>query len=249
MRNVVPLLLPGLLLALPTGASAQEGAEAVVARAIQAHGGEDRLAQVHADRVGSEGTFYHGDKAIPFTAETVVQLPGRFKNTIRYKDGDRQVVWVQVLDGDRCWSSVNGQVQPADARAADELREAVYRDRVIKLITLRKDAAQFRLTSLGNSEVGNRAAVGVRVESRGHRDVRLYFDKVSGLLLKVEHTALDGGGREVLQEEVVGAYKEFNGVKRPTGVVAYRDGRKSMEAKVTEVKTFDKFPEGEFPRP
>ena len=41
----------------------------------------------------------------------------------------------------------------------------------------------YPLTGAGEAKVNDRPAVGVKVTARGHRDVTLYFDKESGLLL------------------------------------------------------------------
>jgi hypothetical protein len=46
--------------------------------------------------------------------------------------------------------------------------------------------------------------VGVRVQSNGHRDIDLYFDKESGLLVKTESRILDKAQQEVVLEQGVG---------------------------------------------
>src|SRR5436853_6227629 len=82
------------------------------------------------------------------------------------------------------------------------------------------------LSALDETKVDGKPAVGVRVKSKGHRDVQLYFDKSSGLLVKRQYKVLDpGSGQEVSQEVVFGDYQDKDGVKHYRKIAAYRDGK------------------------
>jgi len=83
-----------------------------------------------------------------------------------------------------------------------------------------------QLSALGEIKVEGKPAVGVRVASKGHKDVNLYFDKQNGLLVKIEHRTVDfQSGQEVNEERVLTEYKDVDGRKLP-GRVEVRYGDK-----------------------
>ena len=124
----------------------------------------------------------------------------------------------------------------------------LHAENVQTLVPLLRDKA-YRLHALGEMKVGGRPAVGVRVESRGHKDVNLYFDKKTGLLAKVERRALDDAGKEVTEESFCSGYKDVGGVKLPMKVVVQHDGKKFLEMEFSEYRFLDKLDDSEFARP
>ena len=76
--------------------------------------------------------------------------------------------------------------------------------------------------------------------------VKLYFDKESGLLVRTEQLLDDGNGKEIRQETAYIGFRDLGGYKRPVKMVAFREGKKVMEAELVEVKYFDKFEDAIF---
>lgn len=249
MRKLLPCTLAaGLVLALAASARAQDGARAVIEKAIKAHGGEAQLAKLRADRVEAKGTVYLNDMQVPFTATTLVQLPGQFKNTMRIALKNGPATVVQVLNGDKGWVSVNGQVREAEGKELAQMKDMMYLDRVVRLTTLLQDKG-YELQAAGESKVNDRPAVGVLVKSQGHKDVQLFFDKDSGLLVKTEHQVTNERQKEVRQEELYSDFRDLGGFRRPMKVVAYQDGKKTMEGELTDVKYVDRLADTEFGKP
>src|SRR5207245_7581024 len=97
------------------------------------------------------------------------------------------------------------------------------------------------ISTIDPIDVDGKPAVGVLVKPKGHREVKLYFDKTSGLLVKREHRLLDpSSGKEILQEVVFSDYQEKDGLKHYRKIVASRDHKKVIDARVTELALFDK---------
>src|SRR5262249_28497899 len=93
-------------------------------------------------------------------------------------------------------------------------------------------------------------AVGVLVKPKGRRDVRLHFDKASGLPVKREQQVLDpSSGKEVQQEVVFSDYQEKDGLKLYKKIVALRKGKKLMSTWVAEVEFFEKLDAKVFTKP
>jgi hypothetical protein len=249
MRNAPrPAWAAGLLLALAAPAPAREEPRAVVERAVAAHGGQDRLARVRADKVKVRGKFFVGGRETEFTAETTVQLPAQFKNVMHFTADGKEHTLVQVLNGDDGFVTLDGQPQKLPPAALAEMRETMQVDRAVRLVPLLSDPA-FTLAALGEAKAGDRPAVGVKVTARGRKELRLYFDKETALLVKTEHVLDDGQGKEVRQEEFYGDFRDLGGYRRPVRVTAFRDGKKIMEAELTDAKYLDRVDEAEFAKP
>jgi hypothetical protein len=87
------------------------------------------------------------------------------------------------------------------------------------------------------------------VQVKGRKEMRLYFDKETGLLTKTEHLLADEKGKEIRQEEYYSDFKEFEGFRRPAKMLALRNGAKVMEAQLIDVKYADKIDDSEFDKP
>src|SRR5262249_8962535 len=132
------------------------------------------------------------------SGETWVQLPQRFKTVLRVQ-GDRSVTLVQVLNGDSAWVTVDGQPQKVEPTALAEMHNAFAGQRALRLVALLQDRT-LMLTLLPEARVNDRPADVVRVVGRDQKDLRLYFDRETGLLVKAEYLLTDGAGKEQRQE-------------------------------------------------
>ena len=117
---------------------------------------------------------------------------------------------------------------------------------VVRLLPLLKDKG-FELSPIGEVQVAGKPAVGVRVSKKGAKDVSLFFDKTSGLMVKVEHRATDANsGQEVAEERIVLEYQQVAGAPAAKKVLMNRDGKKFMEVEILEIKFPDTIDENEF---
>jgi hypothetical protein len=231
-------------------AAAEDKPREIIERAIKAHGGQNKLERITCDKVKAQGVMHIGDDDVPFTTETFVQLPGQFKSTVVATQNDRKRTIVQILNGDKTSVTVDGQPIKVTAASDLEMRENMHLERAVRLVPLLTDKA-FELAALEETKVNDQPANSVRVSMKGHKDLRMYFDKETNLLMKTEHMLEEPKeGKEFKQEEYYGDFKDLGGgFTRPTRITVYRDGKKIMEAKLTEVKYLEKIPETEFTKP
>jgi len=135
-----------------------------------------------------------------------------------------------------------------DAETLAGIKEQMYRKSFDRLFPL-LDLKDLTLTLVGETTVGDRQAIGVQVSSPKHQEVTLYFDKASGLLVKLSLKQKNASGQEVLREEQFSDFKSFGGVKQGTKQTTYADGRKIIEGKVVELKFSAKTDDSLFARP
>src|SRR5262249_43300801 len=151
-------------------------------------------------------------------------------------------------DGTKGWVKANDQLMELNDKLLDEMKEAVYLNQLGRLVFLKDKSVE--LSPLGEVKVNDRPAVGVRIVSKGHRDLNLYFDKETGLMAKMERQAFDTMTQQMVQEErIMQEYQVVDGMKVAKKVRVNRDGKKFMEAEVLEVKFSDKLDDSEFAKP
>jgi hypothetical protein len=248
MRTCVTTLVVAGLLFTATPVRAQADARAIVDRAVKAHGGQDVLNKVKAEKVKAKGTLFFEGVSVPYTVETAIVLPGQFRNEMKVTVLGEETTEVMVLNGDKAWVTHNGQPQPVDEKVRAEMEETKYADQVTMLTPL-FDTKRFQLAALGEMKVHDRPVLGVKVSAKGHRDIELYFDKETGLLAKVKRMALNPNMVAALQEEYWSDYKDTAGVKRPMKFQVYQDGKLSGEGELTEVKYPDQIDRSLFEKP
>jgi hypothetical protein len=224
-------------------------ARAIIARAIEAQGGETNLAKQRSVRM--KGTYRRFDDNTQETAlvswEQITQLPDRLKSIQRVEMDGQKVSMTVVFKGDQGWSIMNGQIQDIDKQMIASTKEDLYADEVSTLLPLKRK--EYHLSVLAEAMVNGRPAVGVKVSAKGHQDVRLFFDKESGLLVKRVRRVADGTGGRGTQEEFFSEYKETDRVKLPRKLVTFWKGKKVAEGNITEVQFLQKIEDTEFDKP
>jgi hypothetical protein len=253
MRRIVCL---GVILALAAAGAgrAEEKSESkqVIDKAVKAVGGEDKLAKVKAFTFKMKGKFYGMGEGIDYSGEVAVQLPDKSRVKI---DGDlngtKVTFFEQVVNGDKVWlkefMKETEEVKNKDKLA--EVKETIFADRVTSLYPLVKEK-EFKLEPLGEVKVDDKPAIGVRVSLKGHRDINLFFSKESGLLVKSERPVKDEmTDKEVTQETLYSDYKEVDGVKHAMKLVINRDGKKYVDAAVSDLEIKDKLDDKDFAKP
>ena len=238
-----------LLVALGSvnGATAQEDVKAVLEKAVKAHGGKENLAKMNMLHSKSKGTIdlFGG---LSFEQESTSNLPKQFKETISLEiNGTKQSI-ITVFDDGKAWANINGETKDVDDKTIEQIKEA---SNLMQLGSLRfvgnKD---YTVTPLGESKVDGKDVIGVKVTRSGFRDASLYFAKDTGLLSKIENQTYDTATmRDAAEERLILDYQEVGGAKIAKKVLVRRNGKKFMEAEVTEVKVLDKVAPDEFTKP
>src|SRR5262249_61896715 len=109
---VLPARAAARLLGWARRAAAEDDPRGIIEKAVRAHGGAERIAQLTAVRMKVRGTLYLGKEGVPFSGETAAQLPDRLKNTLAFElEGKKQDV-KQVVNGDKAAVTINGQPLP-----------------------------------------------------------------------------------------------------------------------------------------
>ncbi len=244
MRLVLLPFLAALMLAPMVGRARAEDPKAVVEKAIAAYGGEEKVARLAVRHSKNKGMLLIGS-GIPFSIETFVQLPGCLRNNIEIELNGQKVAVVEALRDGRAWSAPG----PLRERKPAELKSNLFLFRVLSLTPLLKDQS-LQLSALDDADVEGKPALGIKIASEGQHEIRLWFDKGTGLLAKTERTVFDEGAkRDVQQEEIWSDYRPIDGIPTAMKQEWRRGGKKLVEIEVVDAKYPDKIDAREFVEP
>jgi hypothetical protein len=226
-----------------------QAARRIIQQAVIAHGGRDGLAKSAGAYVSrGKGTMYPAD-GVPrsFTFEYSHQdfTHTRLEMHIAFKDG--YIPSIRVLNGAAGWEQQGTNRHDLSAAEFKQARQGAYESKVRLLYPLLEEPG-FTPAPLGKSLLGAHEAVGVSVACARQPEVRLYFDKATGLLLKSE-AAETLQGRTVVREEFYGNYQDVMGRKYPMDVTFVLDGRKYLEIRTEEMQPLSGIDPAKFTRP
>ena len=117
------------------------------------------------------------------------------------------------------------------------------------MLTPLLDAKKYTIKSGDEAEIdGNKAdVVLVSSEKAGLKDLKLYFDRTSHLLVKMQKKDKDENDVEVDEETTFKDFKKVQGVLTPHAIVVRRDGKPFMKYEASDVKQLEKVDDKEFP--
>lgn len=236
MRTTISAIaLAALFVAWPQQAGADRAAALrIIDQAIQAHGGPDALARLNLLERSANGKMFLFGKERDFASESMWSLPGRFRDVASLVGDDgNKIPIILVINGKQAWRQVSGQTQDLDGEPLKDVLDELHILRVSTLTPLKDN--EFALDTAAETKVDGKAALVVTARAKGSPDCTLYFDKATGLLLKVERKA-KSAGLEFVKALTFAAHKQFDGVLLPTKVTETLNGNKVVELTVSKYR-------------
>lgn len=227
-----------LALLATTSARGDDAAEAraLVDKAIKAHGGAANLSKFKGGSVTFTGTFHGMGMKVPMTGTIYTFGDDRLKADLEIDADGQKFKVVQVLAVNKGWMKLGTDTKDMSKDELAEARNEQHAGYVAALTPLAAAAKGYTLAPAGEMLVNDKAALGVKVSAKGRRDVTLYFDKTTSLLVRYDQAVNDeGSGREVTQETYPSEYKDVQGTKQSHKFVVKRDSKLYLEGESSEV--------------
>ena len=236
MRLLGPMLVAMAVLSTlvnPARSDDDKGTKAVLDKAIEAMGGEAKLVKLDAFRWKSKGTITINGTESAFTLQVAAQGLDRFRSEFDGEFGGEKVKGIAVINGKKGWRKFGDMGGAMDADALANEKRNVYLQ-IVPITLMPLKGKQFKVAMGKEEKVAGKPAIGLKVTGPDGKDFDLYFDKKSGLPVKLVAKVMDFTGTEITQETVFDGYKDFAGIKRATKAVSKRDGEKFLAVEVTE---------------
>ncbi|HMF13799.1 MAG TPA: hypothetical protein VKE94_15880 [Gemmataceae bacterium] len=249
MRTLLALASAAcLLVAANARADEQADLQKIIDKAIKAQGADKVDKTKKANTFKIKGVVHVMGMDLDFTGDFEFQEPDKIRTVQELTVMGNEIKVVTVVNGDKGWSNIMGNTMELGKDALESAKEDFYAGKVTDLTALKEKG--YKLGTLAGKKIDDRETVGISVTHEGHKDIFLFFDKETGMLLAAERQAKDPmGGEEFKQETRFGNYKEVDGVKRPFKINILRNGEKFVEAEVTDYKVLDKLDDSLFAKP
>jgi hypothetical protein len=221
--------------------------KAVLDKGIKALGGEEKLAKAKILSWKNKGKIYIQGNPSDFSSEATADGLDRFRSRFEADFGGNKIEGIGILVGDKGWRTFPELTELDPAALANEKRIAHLTILPIILVPLRGEG--YKLEAVKEEQVDGKPAVGVKVTGPDKKDFTLYFDKESGLPVKLVAKVISFMGEEVTQETTYAGYKDFDGYKKATKLEAKQNGEKFMEAETTDFKVLDRVDPKTFAKP
>ena len=248
MRSLFSMLAVFAIIATPLVAKADAEIDAILEKAIKAHGGADKLDKERASQSRAKGTLDVNGMTLEITQESIT-FKGKFKETVSFSVGGTDVTVIAGFDGKDGFVKANGMDVPLTDEIKKELNEASHLMTILKPTVL-KDKKLVELKSLGEIKFDTKKLFGVKVTSKDRRDCEVYFDTQTGLITRIHRTVFDmSQNKEVPEERIITEYSDVDGIKVAKKILINRDGKKHTELEVQEAKFLDKVEDSTFEKP
>jgi hypothetical protein len=214
---------------------------AVIDRALNAGGGTDKIKQFKAVSFKGEATI--AGETMPIAG--LFAGPRLFRLQMEpAKDGPL----IMVASGDTIWAKKGADdLQEIHAGNAKELFQACcdlfYGIGLPDQLLALKDQA-YKLTLVGEQQANGVQATVLRVNHELHPEALLFFDKETGLPVKVQLKLAKTQEAEIFFDD----YKEVSEVKHFTKI-RLRTGDKTLELVLREIQLLKKYDSAAFKKP
>jgi hypothetical protein len=247
-RFINAVVATGLVFGLGRLALADgQGAQAVIDKAVKALG-DDKLPAGKAVTWKAKGKLNLNDNEAEFTSKMTVQGLDHFRQDLDADFGGNQVKGIIVLDRDKGWQKFGDDARKLENEQLANQKRNAYLQVVPEMPSLLKGAG-FKVESGEEAKVAGKPAAVLKVTGPDGKEFQLFFDKESGLPVKMTGTVADFQGEEYAQERSYSNYKDFDGIKRATNVEVKRNGKKYIEQEISDFKVLDKVDPQSFAEP
>ncbi|HZV07764.1 MAG TPA: sigma-70 family RNA polymerase sigma factor [Gemmataceae bacterium] len=178
------------------------------------------------------------------------QLPDRFRTEIEIEGDDKQLYKSAIIiNGDKGWSvSERGTEKMSAEMIAAWWKGAFWVSAPILGPSLLSDPNS-TLTRLAEIKIGDRAALGVKMARQDYGITRLYFDKETGRLLKIEQDYRTEDGKEGVTEVMLSDFRVVSGISVPHKKTQRDGGKVTGVWNVTDYKFADVLDAKQFEKP
>ena len=252
-RLQLVVVFASLVIGIVPLASAAEGADAIINKGIKALGGEARLAKARATTSKIKGTFISGENASEFKVEQTTDGLDRMRSMFEGDFGGHKFTATTVIDGDKGWRK-EGEMEVMvleGEQLADEKWGHFSQTIALTLVPLKGKSLAFKTEAVGDEKVGEKPAAGVKVTGPHDKDFTIYFDKETGLPVKIVAVLPDpkSVSQEFTQETYFSDYKDYSGIKRAKKVEIKRDGQTFIKIELVDVQVLEKVDDKTFAKP
>jgi hypothetical protein len=221
---------------------------AIIDKATMALGGEEKLTKANVVSWKSKGTLTLNGNDSEISTRVTFQGLDHYRVEFEVKSADNEFKGVTVVNGDKGWRKFGDMDQDIEAGDIATEKRRLYIQAIPALLVHLK-SKDFKTEAAAEEKVGDKPAAVIKVTGPDGKDFKLYFDKESGLPVRLVAQVIGFGGDEFTEDTTYSNYKDFDGIKKATKVSSKHDGDKFVDVEVSEFKVLDKVGPETFSQP
>jgi hypothetical protein len=204
------------MLLMPMAHGSDPRATQLITKAIDAHGGPQRLELLQDFHVRSKGTFQvPGRTDVDFDQEYWFKSPDCQRVDLSLAVNGQLISVRIIYNNADCWNYINGKLTELPRNVIKSASEKCHIMMTLTLTPL-LDKDRFRVEYLGERVFDEQATLGVRVFSEPHWPFEMFFCKKAHLLVRIQSHEYDEKGIEKYQvSNTFSGHKDFHGLKYP----------------------------------
>ncbi len=219
------------LLDQPDRGNSKEQIDAILDRAIEAHGGESKLHEFRCARVvvRMEGEL-SPDGGLVY--ENTFRLPDQLRQVISWESKGKKCQDVFVWNGKEQWAIMGGRIMD-NPQVPNRIRQVFPLPILDTLLPVRE--GNFDIRRLADTTINGRRAVVLKVLRDGEWIGELCFDADEKLLLQWSQPQTDPfSGAPTVRKVLLENFREMEGLKLPTKMTSFLRDQKHMQTTVLE---------------
>ena len=247
--GAVCVALLGFSLNGPARAADVKDAKAILDKAIKAMGGEEKLSQAMKGASWKyKGTISFGGNDNPFTGQTIIHGLNHIRQEFEGEFGGNQIKGVTIVAGDKGWRKIGDEKTDLEKDAVANEKQRAYLA-LIPVTIVPLQGKHFKVEAIDEENVSGKAAAGIKGTGPDGKEFRLYFDKQTGLPVRIVAKVVGFMGEDYTQDTTFSDYKEIDGIKKAMKSESKRDGEKFINANLTEFRILNRVDPKKFAEP
>src|SRR5262249_34868908 len=156
----------------------------------------------------TKGTVNFGGNENDVKGQVIAKGLDHLRRESEFEANGEQRKFVIVLAGDKGWRKFGDNANEMDGDALANPKRSTYLE-ILPVTLVGLKGKDFKVEAAGEQKVDDKPAVGIKVTAPDQKDFTLYFDKESGLPVKLVATVAGFQGNEFKQETTYKDYKDF----------------------------------------
>ena len=228
-----------VLVLIPSLTAEETSARSVVEKAVQALGGEEKLARAKAFHFQAQGKIVLNGNEYDGTFEATIDGLERRRMEFDGDAGGMSFKVVSIVNKNRAWRHYFDMALPLNAHLVANERRLLYIQQCQTTLAPLK-GTDFKMELAGEEKLNDRAATILKITGPDGKDFKLWFDKESGLPVKMEARVLGLQEQEVLQETFLSDYQTADGIRYAGKIEIKREGQPYATQRITSFNIVEK---------
>ncbi len=214
-------------------------AMAVVDKGIKALGGEEKLSSIKAVSWKAITKTTLGGRESAASLQLTIEGLDKIRAEMERKLNGNTFQVVSVVAGDMGWRKNGDMTNELHKEEVADQKRVIYLH-VVPMTLVALKGKDFKVEAVSEEKGDGDPATGIKVTGPDKKDFTLFFDKESGLPVKMVAKFSRGRGGDFTIATTYGGYKELSGIKKATKIESKRDGDKFQEMEISDFKVLDK---------